>query len=64
MYWGDLVIGFRCWFSDWLEEENYYFVVFIFKIVINRFKVFVLMENDKFLLVYSIDFNICKKMIF
>lgn len=66
VYWGDPAIGFRCWFSDWSEEENHYSAVFIFqlKTAMNRFKVFVLMENDKSLLVYSIDFNICKKMIF
>lgn len=52
--------------ADWSEDENHYSAVFIFqlKTAINRFKVFVLMENDKSLLVYSIDFNICKKMIF
>lgn len=52
--------------ADWSEEENHYSAVFIFqlKTALNRFKVFVLMENDKSLLVYSIDFNICKKMIF
>lgn len=52
--------------ADWSEEENHYSAVFIFQLrtAINRFKVFVLMENDKSLLVYSIDFNICKKMIF
>lgn len=48
--------------ADW----NHYSAVFIFQLksAINRFKVFVLMENDKSLLGYSIDFNICKKMIF
>lgn len=42
VYWGDPVIGFRCWFSDWSEEENHYSAVFIFqlKTAINRFKVF------------------------
>lgn len=63
VYWGTQWSGSD---ADWSEEENHYSAVFIFqlKTAINRFKVFVLMENDKSLLVYSIDFNICKKMIF